>query len=348
MTLSSFQTVRRSPAGRLARAFWCRLVPLAVLLLVLLTAGCQRDQQQTVRRSRLLMGTVVEIVALAPASLPADAAVERAFAEMARIEQLMSPSVAGSDVERLSGESGPIEVSAETAAVLRLGQEVARASGGAFDLTLGRLKKLWGIETDTPRVPAEDELRQALAGVGPEALILDGRRVSKRDPALEIDLGGIAKGYAIDRAIELLAQAGIHHASVNAGGDIRLLGDRAGRTWRIGIQHPRQPEALLATLDLADCSVVTSGDYERYFEVAGRRYHHLFDPQTGRPARLCQSVTVVTERAALADALATAAFVLGPERGLELLGRYRAEGIIVDAAGKSWTTAGLAGKVAWR
>jgi len=146
----------------------------------------------------------------------------------------------------------------------------------------------------------------------------------------------------------VLEASGIKHASVNAGGDLRLLGDKAGRPWRIGIQHPRQSGELLATLDLADTSVVTSGDYERYFEADGQRYHHLFDPHSGRPAQLCQSVTVVAREAALADALATAVFVLGPQRGLELLGRYGVEGIIVAADGQRQATAGLTGKVDWR
>jgi thiamine biosynthesis lipoprotein len=130
---------------------------------------------------------------------------------------------------------------------------------------------------------------------------------------------------------------------------MRLIGDHEGRRWRIGIQHPRRTDALLATLDLADCAVVTSGDYERYFERDGVRYHHLFDPRSGRPARLCQAVTVVAPQAALADALATATFVLGPEKGLELLRGYPGvEGLIVAADGSSVTTDGLGGRVQWR
>ena len=135
--------------------------------------------------------------------------------------------------------------------------------------------------------------------------------------------------------MEVLRRAGVKNASVNAGGDIRLIGDRRGRPWRIGIQHPRDAEKVLATLSLQDTSVVTSGDYERFFIKDGVRYHHLFDPRTGYPASRCMSATVVAPNAALADALATAAFVLGPEKGLSLLERYPGvEGLLVGADGK--------------
>lgn len=316
---------------------------LLLSLLALLTTGCE-ERPQWLQRSQLLMGTVVEITVLAqPAA--GEAAIDAAFAEMRRIEELMSSHVEQSDVWRISHGPGPIKVSEETAAVLQEGLQIARQSHGAFDMTLGRLIRLWGIETDTPHLPTAAELQDALKGVGPGALGLQGRQVSKTEPQLMVDLGGIAKGYAIDRAIDLLAQAGIHQASVNAGGDIRLLGRHGDRPWKIGIQHPRQPEQLLTTLELESRAVVTSGDYERFFERDGVRYHHLFDPQTGRPARKCQSVTVVTDRAMVADALATAAFVLGPRAGMALLRQQGAEGIIVAADGSVTATAGLQSQV---
>jgi thiamine biosynthesis lipoprotein len=240
-------------------------------------------------------------------------------------------------------------VAPETAEVIALGQEVARRSGGAFDMTLGRLKSLWGIETEKPRVPSPEEIRRALDGTGPGTLQLEGRRVKKRRPDIAVDLGGIAKGYAVDRAVEVLRAAGIESASVNAGGDIRLLGARPdGRPWRIGIQHPRDPEKILATVSLNKGAVVTSGDYERYFMAGGVRYHHLFDPHTGYPGRLSRSVTVVAPTAALADALATAAFILGPQDGLELLAGYPGvEGLIVGADGGTVLSDGFREMVSW-
>jgi thiamine biosynthesis lipoprotein len=256
----------------------------------------------------------------------------------------MSPHIEGSDVARLSRSDSPQPVSPETAAVLRLGLHLAAQSNGAFDLTLGRLKALWGIEGETPQVPDREAVEDALRGIGPQALRLEAPLVVKSRPELQLDLGGIAKGYAIDRAIFLLADAGVEFASVNAGGDMRLLGDRGGkRPWRIGIQHPRDPQRLLATLEVEDVAVVTSGDYERYFEQDGRRYHHLFDPRTGYPATACRSVTVVAPSAMLADALATAVFVLGPQQGISLLQYYpEAQALIIDSTGKEHQSADFA------
>ncbi len=329
----------------------CRFLRLLLLFLPLLIGGCPGHSGKTaeVRRSRIIMGTVVEITAFGPAQAPLEAAVDKAFAEMTRIDNLMSPHRPGSDVARLSAAAVSLEISPDTAAVIAAGLQVATASGGAFDMGLGRLKDLWDIEGEHPHIPTAAEIKDALAGSGPGDLRLDGRVVSKRDPRLTVDLGGIAKGYAVDRAIAVLRAAGVSHASVNAGGDIRLLGDRGDRFWKIGIQHPRKKDAILATLELADTAVVTSGDYERYFERDGVRYHHLFDPKTGQPARSCQSVTIVAPQAILADALATAVFVLGPEPGLELLRHFPgSEALIVAADGSTVTSPGLAGKVTWR
>ncbi|HDR47085.1 MAG TPA: FAD:protein FMN transferase [Geoalkalibacter subterraneus] len=323
--------------------------PIMVLVLLLLAGALLwprlgGDDSSEVRRSRLLLGTVVEITALGPDRSLLEGAVSDAFAEMERIEKLMSPHIESSDVARLSKAGTSQPVSAETATVLRLGLHLAAQSDGAFDLTLGRLKELWGIEGESPQVPDSDSVADALRGIGPEALRLEAPLVIKSRPELQIDLGGIAKGYAIDRAIFLLADAGIEFASVNAGGDMRLLGDRGGeRPWRIGIQHPRDSQRLLTTLEVEDVSVVTSGDYERYFEQEGRRYHHLFDPRTGYPATACRSVTVVAPSAMLADALATALFVLGPEQGMSLLQLYpEAEALIVDSSGKEHQSANFA------
>jgi thiamine biosynthesis lipoprotein len=324
-----------------------RVLLVVVALLALALAGwrlCGRERSP-LHRQRLLLGTLVEITVYDARPQRHAAAVEAAFDEMVRLEKLMDGKRPGSDVRRLGGRRGIFAVASDTAAVIAAGLDVSEASQGAFDMTLGRLKALWGIDSGHPRVPASAAIKAALAGSGPRMLRVEGTRVVKDSDAL-IDLGGIAKGYIIDRAVAVLTQAGVRCAAVNAGGDMRLIG-RPGRPWRIGIRHPRRPEALTATLQLAEpLAVVTSGDYERSFERDGVRYHHLFDPATGQPARRCQSVTVVARQAMLADALATAVFVLGPRQGLALLRRFPgSEGLIVAADGRVTVSPGLAGQV---
>jgi len=316
------------------------IIGLLVVLLALSWWRLQPDDDK-IHRSQLLMGTVVEIMAAGMPASKLETAVDAAFAEIARLDKLLSRYHQDSEVSRLSQSDHSNQVTAETAEVLALGLDVALHSGGAFDLTLGRLKTLWAIDGEAPGIPHHDAIAAALIGTGPTALTLDGRQVSKRTPQLQIDLGGIAKGYAVDRAIAVLKQHGVTSAAINAGGDMYLLGQRTQRPWRIGIQHPRQKEAVLETVQVSDQAVVTSGDYERFFEQDGMRYHHIFDPQSGLPARDCQSVTIITDSVALGDALATAVFVLGPQAGLQLLNQYpRAEGLIVAANGTLHTSAG--------
>ena len=326
--------------------------PLIIGILVVLLAiswwRLQSDDQE-LRRSQLLMGTVVEIVAGGESSDKLEAAVDAAFAEMTRLDQLLSRHHQKSDVSRLSQSDTGTEVSVETAEVIALGLNVAQRSGGAFDLTLGQLKALWGFDQESPTVPGQTALSAALDGIGPAALSLQGQEVNKRSSLLQVDLGGIGKGYAVDRAIAVLKEHGVTSAAVNAGGDMYLLGPhaelagRAERPWRIGIQHPRHQETLLETVQVSNRAVVTSGDYERFFEEDGVRYHHIFDPKSGLPARGCQSVTIIADSVALADALATAAFVLGPATGLQLLTQYpEAEGLVVAADGTLHSSPGWA------
>ncbi|MBN1140974.1 MAG: FAD:protein FMN transferase [Deltaproteobacteria bacterium] len=327
--------------------------PVLILLLAVAAAvfGIRQwtsSRPQELRESRILMDTVVEITVIGAQGGAARKAVEAAFREMERIEALTSFFREGSDPRRLAAVTGA-ELAPETAEIIALGLKVSAASGGAFDMTLGRLKEVWKIEGDPPRVPEPEEIREALVGSGADALRLEGRRLTKKLARTSVDLGGIAKGYAIDGAIEVLRRAGIRHAVVNAGGDLRLLGDRNGQPWRIAVQHPRQRDRFLGRLLIADLAVVTSGDYERFFEKDGVRYHHLFDPRTGYPARASQSVTVLAETAMLADALATAAFVLGPQEGLALLERFPGvEGLIVGSDGRPATTAGFEKRIEWR
>ena len=315
---------------------WNRPLIIGLIFLLLALGWLRTNSADTeqVRRSQLMMGTIVEIVASGKSSGQLEAAIDDAFAEMARLDRVLSRYHQDSDITRLSQSDKGGRVAPETAEVIAIGLDVAERSHGAFDLTLGRLKVLWNFDDENPVVPEQAAIARAMAGTGPRAVELDGLNLIKRSPQLMVDLAGVAKGYIVDRAIGVLKKHAITDAAVNAGGDMYLLGQHPEHPWRIGIQHPREQGGILATVLVRDRAVVTSGDYERFFEQDGQRYHHIFDPQTGLPARGCQSATVITDSVALGDALATAIFVLGPQKGLELLADYPgAEGLIVAADG---------------
>lgn len=304
-----------------------------ILIVAILSLAWWRLQptEEASRRTRLLMGTVVEIIA---EGQNADLAINKAFAEMERLDRLLSRHKKNSEVSQLSARVKGVKISAETAAVINMGLAVADDSDGAFDMTLGRLKNLWALDTTEPTIPSPQEIKAALSDGGPGALRVDGLKLRKQSPELQVDLGGIAKGYIVDRAASVLKEHGIANAAINAGGDMYLLGQKTGRPWRIGIQNPRASETVLDTVHVSNLAVVTSGDYERFFEQDGIRYHHIFDPRSGMPARGCRSVTIIADSVALGDALATAVFVLGPEKGLRLLEKYpQAAGLVVAADG---------------
>ncbi|MDZ4159027.1 MAG: FAD:protein FMN transferase, partial [Anaerolineaceae bacterium] len=215
-----------------------------------------------------------------------------------------------------------------------------RLSDGAFDAALGALVNLWGFGGGSPALPLHPEIMDALALSGWERVqLLDGERVS-RPAGVQLDFGGIGKGYAVDRAVEILRQYGVSQALVNAGGEIAVLGGG----WRIGIQHPRLENALLGSLELKDMAVATSGDYQQFFELDGKRYHHILNPKTGYPATGIHGVTVIAPNCTDADALATAIFVLGPDPGLALVENLPGvEALIIDNSGKIYMSKGFNG-----
>ncbi len=306
---------------------------LAVLALL---AGCRHPPAAHTYTS-IQMDTVVEVTVNGGAERRARTLAQEVFALFDRVEKEMSRFRDDSTVSAIDRNAPRwTPISPDLATVLREAVGIAARSKGAFDPTIGAVSELWGFGAGGGHIPEPKALAGALATVSYHRLAVEQKRARLIYPGTRLDLGGIAKGYAVDRAAELLAKAGVKGAIVNAGGDIRVLGERpGGGPWHIGIQHPRKPEALLTKLDITDMAVVTSGDYERYFMKGGIRYHHILDPATGEPARGCQSVTVVTKSAMAGDALATACFVLGPERGMALLKQAGvAQAIIVDAKGR--------------
>jgi len=264
----------------------------------------------------------------------AASAVHRAFSSMAGVESRVSAQVDTSEIARLSKHSGgeACPVSDTVLAILRQALQVSGQSGGAFDITIGPLEELWGFYTDHPRKPDSLEVTGALGKVDYRMIKLEGNRVRLARSGMKIDLGGIAKGYIVDAGVRSLMDSGVRAGIVDGGGDLRIFGVHpVNRQWRIGVRHPRpDADSLFGVLRLDSCAVATSGDYERYFMEGLRRYHHILDPKTGYPASGCISVTILADRAMLADAYATAVFVLGLEKGMELLKSHPGlEGLIL-------------------
>jgi thiamine biosynthesis lipoprotein len=288
-----------------------------------------------VRGTGVAMGTVVTIIVAHEQTEDAKAAIVEAFEEIKRIEELMSVRDEDSEIYALNhGGTDWVELSPEVLYVLERAQYYSNLSGGAFDVTVQPLMELWMEKTrERGQMPVPDELSEALELVGWNNLILDREHTRARfiQYGMGVTLGGIAQGYAVDRAIELLMERGMESALVEIGGDIRVFGSK---NWRIAVQHPRERHKWLGVIELKDGAIVTSGDYVRYFFLGGRRVHHLIDPRTGYPADKSISVTIITDKAIDADVLSTAVFVLGPEKGAQLLSSLGAQGLIVAPDGE--------------
>jgi FAD:protein FMN transferase len=296
-----------------------------------------RRSDSLVRRSLPVMGTVAEIAVVHRDARYAQGAIDAAFAELREVERTMTRFRADSDVGRAnrSAAAGPVVVGTGTAVVLREALRWAEASEGRFDPTLGRAVELWNVGgRAAPPAAAEAGAfarRRMYRELGVERR--NGQEtVSFGDAALALDLGGIGKGYGVDRAVAALREWGIAHALVNAGGDLYALGrSPGGDPWQVGVRSPADPSGLAATLSVEDRAVATSGDYEQYFEHGGRRYHHLLDPATGAPRESgVHSVTVAASTCTAADAGATAVFGCSRQEGNRILARGAAGAEIVE------------------
>lgn len=321
------------------------------------TFGCSRAAIPY-SRAESIMGTnvIISILDSEANKTTIMRAVDEAFKEVRRIDKLMSNYKENSEVNKINrlkaGEE--IEVSAETMEVLTRSQEISRISNGAFDITVLPLMEMWGFYGDSDRegMPTDNETKETLRHVGYAKITLGkDNRVIKSEDGVKIDLGGIAKGYAIDKAAQRLKSYGIKSAMIEAGGDFLCLGRKPDRVdWKMAIQHPRDKNKVLAVLEVADCAVATSGDYENYDIINGKRYSHIVDPRTGFPkGDIPASVTVAAKDAATADGLATAVFVLGPEEGMKLVEILPdVEAVIISDEGgniKSSVSSGLKDKI---
>lgn len=298
------------------------------------------------KRTQMHMGTLVTITAVASDKNVGDHAMQAAFDEVKRLEQLLSTWRPDSELSHVNAEAGhqPVQVSRETFELVNRSLEMALLTQGGFNIALGPAIEAWGV-TERQRIPDDEELQRLKPLVDWTSIQINKqtRTIYLPSEGMRIDVGGIGKGYAADRAVEEMKRAGAAGGSIALSGDIKTFGvfpDRDG--FPVGIRHPREEGGLIAFIDLKDEAVSTAGDYERFFEQDGVRYHHILDPQTLRPARTCQSVTVIAKEGMVADGLDTGLFVLGPEAGMALVERLPdVEAIIIDDKGKMSVSSGL-------
>jgi FAD:protein FMN transferase len=274
-----------------------------------------------VQREQALMGTRFAIRVVTRDETAAAEAIDAAFAEVARIESLISEWRDDSEISQVNRQAGGLAtaVGPELYEVVERSVRIGELTGGAFDVSFAGCAGLWSFRER--RRPSPDALAACLPAVDYRQIRLDpvAQTIRLLRADARLGLGGIGKGFGVDRAAAVLERHGFWNYVVDGGGDLRVSGRHLERPWRIGIIDPRAPDRLLCTLDVTSGAVVTSGDYERYFDQSGVRYHHILDPATGEPARRAIAVTVLAPDATLADALATGVFVLGPEAGLALV-----------------------------
>ena len=293
--------------------------------------------------TRLLMGTVVEVIVISDKEDVARKSIADAFSAMERVDRLMSNFKEDSDISRINRGAGieDVAVDKDVIEVIKKSIYYSEISNGAFDITIGGVEELYKFE-DKGRMPEKGKFKNSVSLVGYKNIIINGNTVRLTKKGMKLDLGGIAAGYAVDKGIDTIKKNGVVDALINAGGDIRVIGESENGKWKIGILHPREENKLINTLTLKDISVTTSGDYRKYFISGGKRYHHILNPSTGLPTEGVQSVTIIAPLAVDSDALATAVFVLGKKKGMEMIERLKdVEGIIIASDGLAIYSSGV-------
>jgi thiamine biosynthesis lipoprotein len=282
--------------------------------------------------SRVVMGTFARIVAVAKSETKANRAIKAGFDELVRIDKMMSDYKADSELSKVNREAfgKAVKVSPELFEILQISEDYSRLSSGAFDITVGPLVDLWHKAGETNSMPDANTIAAAKAKVGYEKLILDAKAMTIRFAVegMRLDLGGIGKGYAVDKAVEAMKRRGAIGGMVDSGGNIRCFGKPAHKgNWLVGIQDPKEVKSAeedidsqpMMVLKLVDCAVATSGDYRRFVIVGGKKVSHIIDTNTATGASKMASDTIIAPKAVDADALSTAVNVLGAEKGLDLV-----------------------------
>ena len=295
-------------------------------------------------REEAIMGTAIRVELWSEDRADGEAAINAVMTEMHRIDHAMSPHKPESELSRINRHAAatPVKLSEEMARLVSRALDFSKLSGGAFDITYAGVGHLYDYREKIK--PSDAAIAQAREAVGYQNLILDtaARTLRFAREGVRIDLGGFAKGHAVDNATAILARRGIKNAIVSAGGDSRVMGDHRGRPWTIAIRDPRRPGEVVAVLPLEDTAISTSGDYERYFEQDGVRCHHVLDPKTGKSPSSVHSVTILAADGLTTEGLSKSVFVLGVEKGMRLIeSQEGVDAVVIDAAGHLHYSSGL-------
>jgi len=322
-----------------------------LIILCILLISCSPDKPSSYKKSKALMDAFITITVVADSKDTADKAIENAFDVIEKFGNLVNFFSDKSELSAINRNAGinRVRVSPETLDIIEKAVYVSEKSGGAFDPTIGPEIKLWDFLNKTK--PSDVDIKKNLPLVNYKNIIIDRAKstVFLKKINMLLDLGGIAKGYAADLAVQSLKEKGISSGLVAIAGDIKTFGLKPDKKlWVVGIKNPRQrnnDDEILARINLSNKAISTSGDYERYFMLNGQRFHHLLIPESGYPSNTCQSVSVIADQGVMADAFSTAFFILGPEKGLALAKEMGMDAMIIDSKGFIHTTPGLQGKL---
>jgi len=310
--------------------------------LVLLPAAARAEW---ITREEAIMGTRCAVELWSDDAAKGQAGISSVFDDMRRIDRLMSTWKEDTEISLVNREGGkhPVKISEELFRLLQESVKYSELTHGAFDITYASVGYLYDFKKGVH--PDQKTIAAALPGINWRHMVLDEKNftVFFTRPGMRIDLGGIAKGYSVDRGIEILQKQGFTRAMVNAGGDTRIIGDRFGKPWVVGVRDPDHEGKTFLRIPLTDTAFSTSGDYERYFDENGKRFHHIIDPKTGDSARKCRSVTIISGTATRTDALTKSVFIMGPEAGIEFINTLPdVDAVAVAPDGKVFYSKGLA------
>jgi len=317
---------------------------LALFALVVVSALPRSAHAAWYNRTDGIMGTRIYVELWDTSETHGNQCIDAVMAEMHRIDDLMSHYKPESQLSKINqhGTEAPVVVDKELFDLIKLSTHYSEITDGAFDITYASVGYLYNYPEH--KRPTEEQIKAALPAVNWRNMKFDdaNHSVFFEHKGMRIDLGGIGKGYAVDRGIEILQKNGIEHAVVTAGGDTRIIGDRMGRDWLVAIRHPDDPTKVVTRIPLSNAAVSTSGDYERFFDENGVRYHHIIDPKTGHSASKVRSATIIGPTATQTDGMSKTAFVLGPEKALEIINRMpEYDAVFVGPDGKMYWSNGL-------